>query len=197
MPPTAPGRGGSLCPACGGGRVMPATGRPCLHCRGTGLGGGARAPGVAGTSGNRYPQSRSASMPIMPAGSGYLVQPAPAPLSPRMPSPAPAGPYEQENAKGQEAMVQTYNNAVSVPNVSTQLLQRNTARKAMMFANPSQTLTVFLDFLMGPATIRSFPLFPLSTREFWSGYKEFIPKDEVWAIASAAGPVLVGVTEFS
>ena len=201
---------GNPCPACNGARVMPATGQACRHCRGTGLslqstqfpagglGKGGRSSGPAASSPNRFPQSRSASMPIFPAGSGMIVVPQPMDMPPPMPRPAPAGPYEQDSSLGEEAMVETYNNAINVTNaLSVQLLQKNTARKGMVISNPSTTLTLFLSFTSRAATTRSFPLFPTGSVQFFSGIKQYIPKDEVWALASAAGPILVNALEFS
>lgn len=186
--------GGPVCPACNGARRMPATGLPCPHCRGTGL--GSKRPGGAqglGSSPNRYPGSRSAGMPVAPAGSDIVFVPQPLPGPPRMPVPAPAGPYEQETSKGENAIVQTYCNTVAVGLLSVQLLPRNKARKGLIIVNPSATLTVFVDFNNGPASANSCAILPGNNLTI----DEFCPKEGIFAVASGAGPTAASVTEFS
>lgn len=161
------------------------------------LGGRSSTRGAGGVSPNRFPASRSAGMPVFPHGMGVVIQPALPAMPPRMPVPGPAGPYEQEKARGDEAMVQTFNSAIAVGLASVRLLARNTARKGLTISNPSATLTIFLDFLNGPATTLSFPLFPLNSIQFFSGYVQYIPKEQIFAMASGAGPTAVQVLEFS
>ncbi len=153
--------------------------------------------GAAGASPNRYPSSTGASLPRFPAGSQMiLVQQPPAPVPP-MPMPRLAGPYEQDSSLGPEAMVQTQNVGYDIGLVSTKIAERNTARKAICITNPSGTLTIFLNFAAGQATNRMYPLLPGNSIQLWSGEKQYVPKDEIHAIASGAGPTVVNVTEFS
>lgn len=162
------------------------------------LGGRSGSRGGGGVSPNRFPGSRSAGGPVFPVGTNVRVVPVAPRMPPPMPVPPPAGPYEQENALGPEAMAQTINSSFPVTNAaSVVILQRNTARKALIISNPSTTLTIFLDFADGPATALSMPLFPLGQIQFFSGERQQIIKERVFALASGAGPVLVQVTEFA
>lgn len=172
------------------GLLDPTIGLPLGSRRVAGAGGRATSP-------NAYPQSRSAGRPIFPHGTGVTVVDQALPVPPPMPHPAPAGPYEQETSKGKYRMVQSFCDIVAVTSASIQILPGNEARKGLRIANPSATLTIFLNFNGQPATIRHSALFPLNTAEFWVGNEEYIPKDAIFAIASAAGPVSLSVTEFS
>ena len=136
-------------------------------------------------------------MPVMPAGSGMVFVPQAPRMPPPMPSLGVAGPYEQERTLGVDAMVQTFNSAISVTNASIRLLARNPSRKVLCITNPSALLTIFLDFATGPATVNSFPLAPGGSIQIWSGGGQCVPKEEVYGLCSAAGPVLVNVLEFS
>lgn len=189
---------GTRCPSCNGTRIFPATGRSCPSCQGTGLGArNAAGAGGGSVSPNRFPPSRSAGLPSVAAGSGIRIVETPLQVPPAWPTRTNNDPYGRDISAGEYEMRQTFCNVISVGAASVQLLQPNPSRKAVRIANPDTAISIFVDWNNGPATIRSTLIVPLGSIEMWVGYKEYIPKQGIFAIASAAGPVLVSVTEFS